>query len=38
MAIVLLCALAVEWLILPFSKNPFLVALPILIAVGVVFF
>ncbi len=38
MAIVLLCALAVEWLVLPFSKNPILVALPILIAVGVVFF
>ncbi len=38
MAIVLLCALSVEWLILPFTKNPFLVALPILAAVGVVFF
>ncbi len=38
MAIVLLCALAVEWLVLPFSKNPFLVSLPILIAVGVIFF
>ena len=38
MAIVLLCALCVEWLILPFTKNPFIVALPILVAVGVVFF
>lgn len=38
MAIVLLCALAVEWLILPFAKNPLAVALPILIIVGVIFF
>lgn len=38
MAIVLFCALAVEWLILPFTKNPFVIALPILIVVGVVFF
>ena len=38
MAIVLFCALAVEWLILPFTKNPFLVALPIVVIVSVVFF
>jgi membrane protease YdiL (CAAX protease family) len=38
MAIVLLCALCVEWLILPFSKNPFLVGLPIATTVGVIFF
>lgn len=38
MAIVLLCAVCVEWLILPFTKNPFIIALPIVIAVAVVFF
>jgi len=36
--IVILCALCVEWLVLPFTKNPFLVALPIIIAVGFIFF
>lgn len=38
MFIVLLCALAVEWLVLPFTKNPFVVALPILIALAAIFF
>ncbi len=38
MSIVLLCALAVEWTILPFTKNPFIFALPILIAVAVIYF
>ncbi|HXG82449.1 MAG TPA: CPBP family glutamic-type intramembrane protease [Pyrinomonadaceae bacterium] len=38
MFIVLLCALAVEWLILPFSKNPFIIALPILIALAAICF
>ncbi len=38
MSIVLLCALAVEWAILPFTKNPFIIALPVCIMVGVIFF
>lgn len=38
MLIVLLCALAVEWAILPFTKNPFAIALPVCITVGVIFF
>lgn len=38
MAIVLLCALAVEWAILPFSRNPFIIALPILIALATIIF
>lgn len=37
MSIVLLAALLVEWLILPFSKNPFIIALPIIIAVATIF-
>lgn len=36
--IVLLCALAVEWAILPFTNNPFLVALPVLIALLTIVF
>lgn len=38
MSIVLLCALAVEWLVLPFSKNPFIFAPLIIIIAGVIFF
>lgn len=38
MLIVLLCALAVEWVILPFTKNPFVIALPILIALATIVF
>jgi hypothetical protein len=36
MAIVLFCVLAVEWAILPFSRNPFILALPILIALATI--
>jgi membrane protease YdiL (CAAX protease family) len=36
MFIVLLCALAVEWLILPFSKSPFIIAVPICIALATI--
>lgn len=38
MAIVLLCALAVEWAILPFSRNPLIIAAPILIALATIVF
>ena len=38
MSIVLLCALAVEWAILPFTKNPFIIALPILVALATIVF
>ncbi len=36
MSIVLLCALAVEWLILPFSKSPFIIAVPICVALATI--
>lgn len=36
--LVVLCILAIEWIILPFTKNPFIIAVPVIISLVVIIY